>query len=305
MSDHEWNRRPGATPTGGPEDGSESLAPPVARGRTVRGWWVSHWMRGLSQLFDATRLAGGRALAQEGRILSLEAGLGLVSARVRAETLEAAPYRVHLSFATYSDAQWERIIHLLSERAIYAAQLMNNEMPEDIESVFRAASVSLFPTSLQELGAECTCSDWASTCKHRAAVCYALGEWLDRDPFLLFTLRGRTREEVIAALRTRRASQAAGEETQTRAAQSITTDPDTLPADPASFWGLDAAVGATRAPLAPAEDEAELLEVLGELPFLQDEETRKQLSAIYREVARRARDVANGRAEAEGENGHA
>jgi uncharacterized Zn finger protein len=251
-------------------------------------------MRALGQLFDATRLAAGRALAHEDRVLCLEAQIGLVVARVRGETPEAPPYRVHLSFATYSDAQWERIIHLLGERAIYAAQLMNNEMPEEIEGVFRAAGVSLFPSNLQELGAECSCSDWANTCKHRAAVCYLLGEGLDRDPFLLFTLRGRTREQVIAALRAQRANQAAGAESHARSPQSATTSPQALPADPERFWRLGADLDRLQALSQAGEDEVELLQALGDLPLLQDDETRRQLSAIYQEVAQRARRASHG-----------
>lgn len=47
--------------------------------------------------------------------------------------------------------------------------------------------------------------DWANPCKHVAAVYYLLGERFDADPFLLFTLRGRTKEQVAAELRKRRA----------------------------------------------------------------------------------------------------
>jgi uncharacterized Zn finger protein len=298
MTDHERNTRAeGPSREGGMQAGPEPAPLQRPRGRASQGWWVGRWMRALGNIFDATRLAAGRALAQEGKVLGLEPQLGLVTARVRADAPDVAPYRVHLSFATYDDAQWQRIIHLLGQRAIYAAQLMNDEMPEEIEGVFRAAGVSLFPANLAELGAECTCSDWASTCKHRAAVCYALGDWLDRDPFLLFALRGRTREEVIAALRAQRASQAAGGEPYADAAQSATMDPKALPADPERFWELGADLDVVLHPAEDEESEPDLLAVLGELPVLQDDETRQQLEAVYREVAQRAQDVVNGRDE--------
>jgi uncharacterized Zn finger protein len=40
-----------------------------------------------------------------------------------------------------------------------------------------------------------------------AATHYVLGEALDRDPFLLFELRGRSKEQVLAALRSARGGQ--------------------------------------------------------------------------------------------------
>jgi uncharacterized Zn finger protein len=40
-----------------------------------------------------------------------------------------------------------------------------------------------------------------------AATHYVLGEAFDKDPFLLFELRGRNKEQVLAALSSRRAGQ--------------------------------------------------------------------------------------------------
>jgi uncharacterized Zn finger protein len=74
-------------------------------------------------------------------------------------------------------------------------------MPQDIDEVFQAASVSLFPKQRSDLDTECSCPDWGDPCKHVAAAHYVLGEALDRDPFLLFELRGKTKEQVLAALR--------------------------------------------------------------------------------------------------------
>ena len=46
---------------------------------------------------------------------------------------------------------------------------------------------------------ECSCPDWASMCKHVAAVLYGVGHRLDSDPGLLFTLRGVDPQELITA----------------------------------------------------------------------------------------------------------
>lgn len=290
MSDKEINPD-NETPSweGADKEQQTALNQPRSR-RASRGWWVSRWMRTLGQIFDATRLTAGRALAQERRVLDMQVQLGLVTAQVQADSQESKPYRVQITFAAYSDAQWDRVMQLLGERAIYAAQLMNDELPEEIEGVFRAAGVSLFPSTLQELGATCTCSDWANTCPHRAAVCYRLGEWFDRDPFMLFALRGRTRSEIIAALRAHRASQAVGTNAQAdeRAIQGSASDPRLLPADPEQFWQLAEELYNMEIQVAPPATKGALLEILDRLPSLQDVGTRRKLDAVYRQVSRRA-----------------
>ena len=55
-------------------------------------------------------------------------------------------------------------------------------------------------TRMRDLETDCSCPDVANPCKHIAAVYYLLGEEFDRDPFLIFRLRGMTREELLRVL---------------------------------------------------------------------------------------------------------
>jgi uncharacterized Zn finger protein len=93
----------------------------------------------------------------------------------------------------------------MSEQAIFAAKLLAGEMPQEIEQAFAAADVDLFPAHSGDLVTTCSCPDFANPCKHIAAVYFLLGERFDEDPFLIFELRGRTKDQIIAALRARRA----------------------------------------------------------------------------------------------------
>src|SRR5260370_32729502 len=47
----------------------------------------------------------------------------------------------------------------------------------------------------------CSCPDWEVPCKHLAAVCYVLAEAFDDDPFGMLAWRGKSREDLLAALR--------------------------------------------------------------------------------------------------------
>src|SRR5260370_8197355 len=84
-------------------------------------------------------------------------------------------------------------------------------MPTNIEEAFNAVHVSLFPTAVTDLDTDCSCPDWANPCKHIAAVYYLLAERFDEDPFLIFKLRGRTKEQIIETLREKRAETLAAE----------------------------------------------------------------------------------------------
>jgi len=122
------------------------------------------------------------------------------------------PYKVSIEIRSIVDKEWESVIDAMSSQAIFAAKLLAGEMPQDIEEAFNAARVALFPARTADLKTDCSCPDYANPCKHISAVYYLLGEQFDADPFLLFQLRGRSKDQIIAELRERRGSvsQAAG-----------------------------------------------------------------------------------------------
>ena len=55
----------------------------------------------------------------------------------------------------------------------------------------------LFP-SPDEIEFSCSCPDWATMCKHVAAVLYGIGARLDKQPELLFKLHQVDENELIA-----------------------------------------------------------------------------------------------------------
>jgi uncharacterized Zn finger protein len=162
-------------------------------------WWAQRWIRLLERFGWSARLNRGRAYARHGNVLDIDVQSGLVRAKVQGSRKQ--PYRVEIGLKPLSRSDWDRVFHLLRRKAVYAAKLLSGEMPRDIEEIFKAAEVPLFPKSGEDLAMSCTCPDWASPCKHVAAVYYVLGSEFDRDPFLLFELRGKSKEQVMSALR--------------------------------------------------------------------------------------------------------
>jgi len=88
------------------------------------------------------------------------------------------------------------VIASIGDNAASICKLMMNEMPDDIEQLFKAEKLNLLPVSYQDFEVSCDCPDYYVPCKHIAGVCYRLAEQLDHDPFLLFELRGLSREKL-------------------------------------------------------------------------------------------------------------
>ncbi len=189
-----------------PYDVENGIKAKSKRGKFVENWWADRWIKALRPLMDSRRLSRGRSYARRGQVMEIDIEPGHVASRVQGS--RHTPYRVSIRLQPLNDRQWDEVLDALSDQAIFAAQLLNGEMPPDIEEVFAAVRVPLFPASRGDLQTDCSCPDWANPCKHIAAVYYLLGERFDEDPFLLFELRGRTEAQVAAALRERRTQEA-------------------------------------------------------------------------------------------------
>jgi uncharacterized Zn finger protein len=186
----------------GPRLPSHGIKAQSQRGAFGKSWWASRWTAALERLVTPGRLARGRTYARAGQVMSLDVSREGVTAVVQGSRPE--PYTVGITFKRLSDAEWERVIDAMSNQALYAARLLSGEMPETIEEVFDSVGTSLFPAERGDMRTKCSCPDQANPCKHIAAVYYLLGERFDEDPFLMFLLRGRSQEEIVAALRARR-----------------------------------------------------------------------------------------------------
>ncbi|MBP9084848.1 MAG: SWIM zinc finger family protein [Kofleriaceae bacterium] len=162
-------------------------------------WWAKQWISALENLLggDAGRLARGRTYARAGRVSRVVVVGGEVTARVTGSRI----YQVTITVRALTDATWAAAVAAMASQASFAAALLNGTMPQHIDDVFRTTGATLFPTTRAELATTCTCPDWGDPCKHVAAVHYLLGDTLDRDPYLLFELRGRTKAQLLAALR--------------------------------------------------------------------------------------------------------
>jgi hypothetical protein len=76
-------------------------------------------------------------------------------------------------------------------------ELLQGRFSKGVMTRLCEEKAGLFP-SPKEIFFTCSCPDWASMCKHVAAVLYGIGARLDHQPELLFTLRKVDQQDLIA-----------------------------------------------------------------------------------------------------------
>ena len=252
------------------------------RGAFAKNWWAQRWIAALEQLVDSGRLSRGRSYARKGQVLSIDETKDGIAARVQGSM--RTPYKISIKINHLTDAEWDKVIDALAEQAIFSAQLLAGEMPQDIEQAFEKAKVSLFPAARRDLETECSCPDYSNPCKHIAATHYILGERFDEDPFLIFRLRGRTQEQVMQELRKRRAGSDETVEEEAEEAEIVIP----LEEQTENFWDARAPLEGFSVSIRPPAIEMPLLKRLGEANFVPDPGIQSWLSAVYQAVSRKA-----------------
>ncbi|MGK7933159.1 MAG: SWIM zinc finger family protein [Microcystaceae cyanobacterium] len=265
-----------------------------------REWWVERWLELLDSYRFKKRLERGRNYAREGNVLSINFENSQVFAQVQGS--ETDPYQVSLFLDPFTDEDWDYVVETLSEKAIFSAQLLAGIMPNTIEKVFEQNGLSLFPFRLGEVRSRCTCPDKANPCKHIAAVYYQLADRFSEDPFVIFQLRGRTKENILEKLREKR-YQLITQQTESNI-KNKSDQPKKQKRKPSrqssqkknsleeirKFWQYDAPLDPSLAVILPPTEQQSLLTVIGKIPLPYEDANlvTQYLQQVYQTTQQRA-----------------
>jgi uncharacterized Zn finger protein len=259
-----------------------------------KNWWARRWIAAMEQLVTGPRLMRGKFYAREGQVVSIEETREGIAAQVQGS--RARPYKVTIRLIPLTQKQWNKVLDVLADQAIFAAQLLAGEMPANIEEAFSAAGVNLFPQSNNDMLTDCTCPDKANPCKHVAATHYILGERFDEDPFLLFRMRGRTQDQILTALRQRRAGDAPSMIQQTRDSTIVRPVEEGFHLEDHldRYWHAGHELTDFSAQVRSPDFTQPLLKRLGEPDFVRELTLHSQLEEVYQAISQFALVMAYG-----------
>lgn len=176
---------------------NKDITPIVIEGRNIaKTWWGKAWNKNLESYSDySNRIERGRSYVRNGSVLDLRIDKGIVRALVLGS--RAKPYEVDVKIQKINDDLWKKIIKSCEGKIESLQELIGGKFPKALSELFTAKGSGLFP-SPKEISFSCSCPDWASMCKHVAAVLYGIGARLDDNPEMFFSLRDVNIEDLIS-----------------------------------------------------------------------------------------------------------
>ena len=173
-----------------------ALQPVLIAGlKIATSFWGKAWCDNLERYSDSSnRLPRGRTYARNGSVIDLRIGPGKVDALVSGSDI----YTVAVTIKSLPTARWRTLVAECSGRIGSLLDLLQGRFSTAVMQVLARAEAGLFPVP-KEIAFTCSCPDYASMCKHVAAVLYGVGARFDAEPELFFALRQVDSKDLIAA----------------------------------------------------------------------------------------------------------
>lgn len=156
-------------------------------------FWGTSWCSHIESLSDFdNRLPRGRTYVRNGSVCHLAISEGKVTAIVTGNEL----YNVNVHISPLKEAKWQKIKALCKGQISSVLDLLSGKLSDGVMDIVCDKHQGMFPFD-NEIEFDCDCFDWASMCKHVAAVLYGIGSRLDAHPEQLFILRAVDYNELI------------------------------------------------------------------------------------------------------------
>lgn len=164
----------------------QDLQPVKIEGRTIaKTFWGKAWCDNLEHYSDfENRLPRGRSYLRQGSVIDLKIEPG----KVRAQVVGSQLYQVEIGIAAVPAPHWKTLTQECTGSIASLVELLQGRLSKAVMERLCQPKTGLFPEP-KALQFDCSCPDWATMCKHVAAVLYGVGARLDRQPELLFKLR--------------------------------------------------------------------------------------------------------------------
>ncbi|MBL4826940.1 MAG: helix-turn-helix domain-containing protein [Spongiibacteraceae bacterium] len=162
--------------------------------KITRTFWGDAWCDHLESFSDyENRLPRGKRYVRNGSVCHLAIEEGKLEAIVSGSEL----YDVEVVIKPLAKSRWKVVKQLCAGQIGSVLELLEGRLSDSVMAVVTDAKTGLFPSS-KDIQLSCDCPDWAVLCKHLAAVLYGVGALLDKQPELLFKLRGVDHESLVS-----------------------------------------------------------------------------------------------------------
>lgn len=184
--------------------------------------WAEQWLTAM-----ASKRSSTKASPRPG---PLEISPGV--ARMLHGSTQVLTTSVHVGLLSAEERQC--MVDSVTSSPAIASSCLLGELQPSLGERWRDHGVALIG-SHEQWQFDCTCREWGTECRHFGVLITAIAEAIEADPYVLFSLRGWSRDQFVSELRRRRGAPLGDRRTEPRGPDLGVSAADAFAATPSAI----------------------------------------------------------------------
>jgi uncharacterized Zn finger protein len=168
-------------------------------GPVGKSWYARDFVRAMESVAEKKRLAKGLDCARKKVASRLVFKPGSITIGISCSGYTIR--EVYYSVTQFKQPEWDTLIATIAADASLTGALVSGEFSEHFVDALRSIGIDLIPSPNNGVHCYCNCGDHHDPCIHKIAARYFIAEALDLDPWVLLYIRGKSRDELIKAVK--------------------------------------------------------------------------------------------------------
>jgi len=168
-------------------------------GPVGKSWYAQDFVRAMESVAEKKRLARGLDCARNHEASRLVFKPGWIKIGISCSGYTIRD--VDFSVTQFRQPEWDRLIETIAADTSLTGALVSGEFSKHFVDELRRVDIDLLPSSAQGFHYYCNCGDHHDPCIHKIAARYFVAEALDENPWVLLYIRGKSRDDVLNAVR--------------------------------------------------------------------------------------------------------
>jgi len=162
-------------------------------------WYARDFVRAMEAVAEKKRLARGLDCARNHEASRLVFRPGWITIGISCSGYTIRD--VDFSVTEFVKPEWDKLIETIAADASLTGALVSGDFSVHFVQELRGIGIDLIPSLNRWFRCYCNCGDHHDPCIHQIAARYFIAEALDDDPWNLLYIRGKSRDDVLNAVR--------------------------------------------------------------------------------------------------------
>ncbi|MBQ9586822.1 MAG: DEAD/DEAH box helicase [Bacteroidales bacterium] len=158
-------------------------------------FWGRKWLNALVALDTRHKIERAMQQARKWEVRDIEIRDNMIKTHVSLSS--SKQYYLQFFLPRFAPEQIEALKKGIVANPMVMSKLLGHDLDPSVLDIAEALHLSLLPQRWADIKMFCSCPSWGMPCDHVAFALYKLANFIDKDPFIIFSLHGLDLMELL------------------------------------------------------------------------------------------------------------